>query len=486
MQLDQSDTISGIFDLALADLDIGASALFLVEIHSVVVYAPGGIDSGRLQDLRAALLAASPAAGEGPVFTLLLPQHEEPRALDADPYVVPLGLEGAVAFISTRTPHQRLDETAHLLGRVCLRFFQMQARKEQELEQARELDDLKDRFLSALSHELRSPLTVLCGLLELLREGGGGPLNERQDKLVGQGLDQAGRIRWLVENLLDLSKIESGTVDLSREYTSVDALLSKALSPLRYEIERRGLHLEIDAQEEVPPVCVDANLVTQVLVNLVDNAAKYTPSSGVVRVAVRRQGAFVELSVSDTGRGIPTHEQHAVFDRYYRLGKRGAAGTGLGLSIAKEIVERHHGRIWIESEEERGSTFFFTLPVYDPQGSLQLFISDVRARAHGPLTFTLFAAGGRQTQAEDVMNTVMGGGDALFEYRDGSAQVLVLASFNGQEQARTAAERIEQRISDGTDCVRWTVVPVASDEDVCGVLDAVNGLVSARTHRAAS
>jgi hypothetical protein len=287
-----------------------------------------------------------------------------------------------------------------------------------------------------------------------------------------------------MENLLDLSKIESGAVDLSREPAALDVLVKRALSALRYEIERRGLTLSTEIDPDLPPVCVDPNRVIQVLVNLVDNAAKYAASGGTVRVVARAVADGVEVAVRDNGRGIPASEQAAVFDRFYRLGRRGAAGTGLGLSIAKEIVESQHGRIWVQSEEGEGTTFYFTLPAYQADPSLARFVHDLRAHAAtlgAPLTFSLMGVRAElASHAEDVVNAVMHASDAVFEYVCGEATVLVLGSFKGPTEARVNAERIERRLADISGVnLRWAFVEVGSDNDGRAVIEATRTMAMA-------
>lgn len=359
--------------------------------------------------------------------------------------------------VYVRTDLSFFSNIAELLGSTYATLHSEVARRESELARLREMDRLKDKFLSAVSHELRSPLTVLSGLLEILREGQVGPVNAQQQEFLGSALEQATRLRWLMENLLDLSKIEYGTLDLSRGPARLDQLVDRAVRSLRYEIERKGILIEVSADlKALPAVCVDPNRVTQVIVNLIDNAAKYTPSGGGMRVTARSlQPAqpLVELAVADTGRGIAAEDQEHVFDRFYRLGReiRGAAGTGLGLSIAKEIVETHHGHIWVDSEEGQGSTFYFTLPIYQADTSLHTYLEQIVAHAreiHMPLTFILVAIDGHLSDdAEEIVNAVLRSSESVFHYAAGRG-ALVLGSFTDLEDARRMADRLEARLQE--------------------------------------
>jgi signal transduction histidine kinase len=428
-----------------------------------------------------------------------------PRSLVNIPIFEDKGLLCIISVASARAGLYKsaelafLSNIAEMLARTYSSLRSDVVAREHELVRLREQELVKDKFLSAVSHELRSPLTILSGLLEMLLEGEPGSLNPQQYEFVGSAMEQATRLKWLMGNLLDLSRIEYGTLDMSREPAMVGTLLDKALHSLRYPLERKGLRVEVEAgAESLPPICVDPNRVTQVLVNLVDNASKYTPQGGVVRLRARSLqpvSDHVEFAIIDNGRGIPAEDQRFVFDRFYRLGRqvRGAAGTGLGLNIAKEIVESHNGRIWVESVEGSGSTFFFTLPIYDAERSLKAYLQDVLGRARenqSPLTFIFLAIDQcPYDDAEQVINDILRSSESVFHYAAGGG-ALVLSAFTELTEAERTAQRFQSRLAEqlsephaATPVVRYAC-QVAQSASTPQVVDApARGVIDATVER---
>ena len=234
--------------------------------------------------------------------------------------------------------------------------------RNREIERA---NRLKSEFLASMSHELRTPLHTVIGFSELLAEELKGPLNDDQKRFVNHIHKDAMHLLDLINDILDLSKIESGRLELRREAFDVATALEEALSSIRPQGFAKSI--EIESSVSVPTALyADRVRFKQILYNLLSNAVKFTPEQGRVRVdAVSRDG-FVEISVTDTGIGIPTHEHEAVFEKFHQAGattKGVREGTGLGLAITKRLVEQHGGRIWLESEPGKGSRFTFTLPL---------------------------------------------------------------------------------------------------------------------------
>lgn len=224
---------------------------------------------------------------------------------------------------------------------------------------------LKTEFLSNMSHELRSPLHTVLGFAELLSEEVAGPLNEKQRRFVDHIHKDSQHLLELLNDLLDLSKIESGHLDLKPEACDIVALLDEAISSL----QSRAAAKSIDLQTDVPAplsICADHLRFKQILYNLLANAIRFTPEHGRVCVAAAPRDGFVEISVTDTGIGIAPEQHEAVFDKFYQVRTAtngGGEGAGLGLAISKALVEQHGGRIRVNSRPGEGCCFTFTLPM---------------------------------------------------------------------------------------------------------------------------
>jgi signal transduction histidine kinase len=256
--------------------------------------------------------------------------------------------------VSEPIPVRGRDEIAEL----TIAFNRMAAR-------LRELDALKQQLFSAITHDLRTPLTVISWSAERLATAAPGSLGERQASLIENIRMSTTRLLSLVNQLLDLGKLKTGKLQLDLEPTDVAALVQDAVDEIRPWAEDRGLRFEIAVSDSIPKLLLDAKRMHQVLVNLLGNAVKFNQTGGLVALAAEVVGDHVEVKVSDTGIGIPAHLQASVFEQYEQAhGNHG--GTGLGLAIAKGFVLAHGGRIRVESEEGRGSCFTFTLPLEGP------------------------------------------------------------------------------------------------------------------------
>jgi signal transduction histidine kinase len=219
---------------------------------------------------------------------------------------------------------------------------------------------------------MRTPLTSILGYCDLLRIKG--DLDPKAQDFVEVIKDNGQRLLDLVNNLLDVSRIEAGRMTLSQEPTELDELVVHAVRMIGPLAEQKHIKVETELAEETPRVFVDTKKISQVLINLLSNAVKYTPDTGEVTVstALADTGDMVQVDVADTGIGIPASELPTIFDRFSRVDSeetRDTVGTGLGLTITKGFVEGHGGDIWVESEEGVGSVFHFTLPTYQGQAS---------------------------------------------------------------------------------------------------------------------
>lgn len=228
----------------------------------------------------------------------------------------------------------------------------------------RRLERMRTEFVANVSHELRTPLTSIRGFTETLLEEDLDPDTRRQ--FLETIRREAGRLSDLIEDLLDLSRIESGQMSFRPGPVAVATLVADVIDRHRRRAEAAGLALEADVPDSLPSVWGDRNRLTQVLHNLIDNAIRYTPGGG--RVTVRAEAGsdgYVTVSVADTGPGIPREHLPRLFERFYRVDRarsRSSGGTGLGLSIVKHIVELHGGTVSVTSELGKGSTFRFTVP----------------------------------------------------------------------------------------------------------------------------
>jgi two-component system sensor histidine kinase KdpD len=232
----------------------------------------------------------------------------------------------------------------------------------QILQALRQSDTLKSALLSSVSHELRTPLTSIKAMASrALDYSGEGTPHPRAEYLesINQEIDHLTR---LVENLLDMSRIEAGTLRPKRVWELLEDLVEGAIGALGKSLRERELQLELE--DDLPPVFIDGVQVQQVLVNLLDNAIKYSTEGTAIGLKVFRVGDAVEVHVSNDGEGVPKEEISRIFERFYRVSsrrQRSIRGTGLGLAICKGIVEGHGGRIWVQSVPDQTTTFAFTL-----------------------------------------------------------------------------------------------------------------------------
>jgi two-component system phosphate regulon sensor histidine kinase PhoR len=225
------------------------------------------------------------------------------------------------------------------------------------------LENVRRDFVANVSHELRTPLTSIRALVETLQSGAIDNQDVAMD-FLGRIVGEVERLNALVEDLLDFARMEAGRAPLQTEKTDIGKAVRQGAERLMPQIERAGVALSVDVEEGLPEISIDIKRIEQVLLNLIHNAIKFTPSGGKISVAVGREQKDIVVRVADTGVGIEPEEQSRLFERFYKSDKaRRSEGTGLGLAIAKHIVQLHGGTLSVESVPGEGATFTFTLPV---------------------------------------------------------------------------------------------------------------------------
>jgi len=224
----------------------------------------------------------------------------------------------------------------------------------------------KSEFLANMSHELRTPLNAIIGFSEVLSERMFGDVNDKQAEYLADILESGRHLLALINDILDLSKVEAGRMELEPAEFDLRGAVENALALVRERAHRRGIRLERTIDEQLGSIRADERKVKQVLLNLLSNALKFTPEGGRVCVRAELRDGMAEVSVSDTGVGIAPEDQAAVFEEFRQVGaaEKKAEGTGLGLAISRRFIELHGGRIWVESRVGTGSTFAFTLPLH--------------------------------------------------------------------------------------------------------------------------
>ncbi len=236
----------------------------------------------------------------------------------------------------------------------------------QDVTQFKNLDRMKSEFMATVSHELRTPLTSINMAIDILSQEVLGKVNERQLDMLSTAKDDCERLTKLVRELLDLSRLESGKYEMKREKINLRSLVDEALKPLRLQFQEKNIHLRTEISLTIPEIAGDQQQLSWVITNLVSNALRYTPPDGDVIIRSELVDDSARLSVADSGRGIPPDAVEAIFDKFVQV-KQATESTpgsvGLGLAIAKEVVEAHGGKIWVESIVGQGSTFFFTIPL---------------------------------------------------------------------------------------------------------------------------
>lgn len=263
------------------------------------------------------------------------------------------------AVIRDVTERTRAERQIDLLKKSYLAELEARHRE------AERLNQLKSEFMASVSHELRTPLHTIIGFAELLEEQGVGPLNEKQHRFVRHIQSDSEHLLSLINDVLDLSRIEAGGLVVMTEALPLQRAVEEAVDGIRTQASSKQVGVRA---ENIPQIRVTADplRLRQILYNLLGNGVKFTDPGGEVSVSAHEQDDMVQITVADTGLGIPAEECARIFDKFYQVGYTTAGvrqGTGLGLTISKQLVELQGGRIWVESEPGKGSRFHFTLPL---------------------------------------------------------------------------------------------------------------------------
>ncbi len=232
-----------------------------------------------------------------------------------------------------------------------------------------EAERTKNEFISNVSHELRTPLTAIKGYSELMVSGAVGEFNEQQGKFLRIIQRNANDLMSLINDLLDISRAESGRMKLDFNLVYMDQVLNEVAETLRPQCDQKAQQLRIEIDPNIGTVWGNHNRLKQVVNNLATNASRYTPQGGQICLSLTQKDEVLRIEVVDTGIGIPTCDHERIFQRFYRVDHpmvNMAGGTGLGLAIAKMLVEMHGGQIGVQSQPGAGSTFYITLPIYTP------------------------------------------------------------------------------------------------------------------------
>jgi two-component system, NtrC family, sensor histidine kinase GlrK len=299
-----------------------------------------------------------------------------------------IGLSVLLAYLHARRvsrPLKKLAQELRLVGKgEFQRYLDIQSPEEiGELCRAfnwttsrlAKLDEMKEDFIAHISHELRTPLTAIREGTTLLWEEIPGPLTASQREIVDVVRSHCERLYRFLSYVLDLSKMEAGMMEYVQVPSDLSALVNRSVQTVQLTAQRKRIHLEVICPAPLPLLSLDEGRMQQVLDNLLNNAMKFTPDGGTVRVtgSLKEEGSlpggkrWVEIRVSDTGAGIPPEEIERIFNKFYQSPQHQSQrerGTGLGLAIARHIVEAHGGRIWVESQLSKGSTFILLLPAH--------------------------------------------------------------------------------------------------------------------------
>ena len=304
----------------------------------------------------------APACADCPfpnIIDTVLNENQSVHEVELRPTLLIDGIQ-STPYLSVCAEHAIIDGRDH----VVVAIDDITARKEAE-EELEKTMALKAQFVSTVSHELRTPLTCIKEGVSIILEGMAGDVTDEQRDLLDIAHRNVERLALLINDILDFQKLDSGRMDFDMRKDDIGPVASEVHETMVLAANKRNIELALEIEPGLPPAPFDRNRIIQVLNNLISNAIKFTPENGRVCLAIEHQADELILRISDTGLGIPKEDLPRIFDRFYRVRRPGKEiqGTGLGLAIVNQIVRRHHGRIDLESELEKGTTVTVTLPV---------------------------------------------------------------------------------------------------------------------------
>jgi len=265
--------------------------------------------------------------------------------------------------------YKEINVTASLLSRRKQSMEQNESCQkitEEQIIQLKKLDKIKSNFLSVTSHELRTPMSVIKGYIQMMLKGNLGTISNEQKKALDIILRNSNQLDALIQDILDISRLESGTMKFIPERTNVKNMLEQTIETMQSIADTKNIKISISLEENTPDLIIDQERVKQVIVNLLNNAIKFSCEGSIIAIFVRKTGDYVLFEIQDFGRGIPKDKQDKIFEIFYQVDSeidRKFGGVGLGLAISRGIILAHGGNIWVESEPGKGSTFRLTLPI---------------------------------------------------------------------------------------------------------------------------
>ncbi len=367
------------------------------------------------------------------------------------------------------------------------------AGKRQRAEDLRRADQVKDDFIANVSHELRTPLATISNILSNALAGVRGSLSPEVRDAILIGQTNAKRLGNIIGNMLDVSTIRAGRVVLEKSLVDISELIRSVIESCHPNATEKGLSLisDQDIKQEKQEVFCDPNKVIQILNNLVGNALKFTDPGGTVSIAVKNGQDDLQISVADTGWGIVEEELQVIFDRFQQLDRSyggGEKGTGLGLAIVKELVELHRGRIWVESELGKGTTFTFTLPqeCRQPDSSPSFLVFILRVADFEKMKERLGPDKAKRilNKVAERIRTGLRSQDSVLT-NDHHGKMVVLLSGTQEKDAHSLKKRILENIRIFENPDRWSISVTSYPEhtmDAEGLMEVAENALAEEDH----
>jgi len=319
-------------------------------------------------------IAAVPLRSNGDIIgTLIVASHDLHSFSSDDIHLLNTIGEGLGPALKNAQLHRALQEKTRQLDAQNKELVEKQEKLVEKTKEVEKASQAKSEFLAHMSHELRTPLNVVIGFSQLMLDNIPGEINEEQRQCLNEILNSGEHLLNLINDVLDLSKIESGKVGLKLADITLTKVIESLTSTVMPMLAPRKQSLDVELEEGLPPIYADKAKLKQVLLNLLSNATKFTPDGGRLKIEAVREGDWCQVSVVDNGTGIKKEDQERIFEPFSQLDTTPAkesSGTGLGLAIVKKIIEKHGGQVWVESEYEKGSRFTFTLPIVQQESAL--------------------------------------------------------------------------------------------------------------------